>query len=167
MPPKSKNAGRKEIEQSTAMSSRKRNLETGHSSIELSKEFSAILSSTEKKSKDNDHQANLSTPEIKTNSSNSQNTSSTLESLDSISSVSVVSTISSSTPVTSSISRQNTRFSSNRKGSNKAHIVFSPKKNVYLQDSLDPVDESTLQINDEKVFKIINCYPSLSLNRNL
>jgi len=36
---------------------------------------------------------------------------------------------------------------------NKSHIVFNSKKQVYLQDSLDPIEESSLLLNDEKVYK--------------
>ena len=32
---------------------------------------------------------------------------------------------------------------------NQSHILFNSKKLVYLQDSLDPIDEASLQLNDD------------------
>ena len=41
------------------------------------------------------------------------------------------------------------------KSYNQSHILFNSKKVVYLQDSLDPIDEASLQLNDDKVCRRI------------
>jgi hypothetical protein len=38
------------------------------------------------------------------------------------------------------------------RSSTKSHVTFSVKKHTYLQDSLDLVEEVSLELNDEKVY---------------
>ena len=144
MPPKAKVTAKSKTAE---VSSRKRNFDSGLFSLEMDKEF-PLSSSTEKRKRDEDaiDPACLATPEHQINSGISLNTSSASGSEVQSSLSTQGSSSTSSNQLLSSLV-----VSSHKKGSNKAHIEFSYKKQVYLQDSLDPIDEKCLQINDAKV----------------
>jgi len=89
----------------------------------------------------------LSTPNNKLSTSSSECNSTSLSSLTSISS----STASGAALLPLS---KKARVSSTGATYRKSHIYFSGKKHLFLQDSMDPIEEAALELNEEKVFHI-------------
>jgi len=89
----------------------------------------------------------LSTPINKLSTSSSECNSTSLSSLTSISS----STASGAALLPLS---KKARVSKTGATYRKSHIYFSGKKHLFLQDSMDPIEEAALELNEEKVFHI-------------
>ena len=108
-------------------------------------------SSTLKRKREDDI-INNTTPEPKsTNSSINAHSTAGSEAQSTFSSIS--STSSENQLVTSGTNHPKMTFKG--KSYNQSHILFNSKKVVYLQDSLDPIDEASLQLNDDKVCRRI------------
>jgi hypothetical protein len=91
----------------------------------------------------------LTTPATKSSSSNSMYTSSARSSTQSSSFSSMTSTSSGDHILAST---KSVKVLAKGRSFTKSHVMFSNKKHVYLQDSLDLVEESSLELNDEKVY---------------
>ena len=92
----------------------------------------------------------LTPPATKSSSSNSMYTSSARSSTQSSSFSSVTSNLSVDHILASTNS---VKVLTKGRSFTKSHVMFSSnKKHVYLQDSLDLVEEASLELNDEKVY---------------
>jgi len=89
----------------------------------------------------------LSTPINKLSTSSSDCNSTSLSSLTSIS----ASTASGAAILPLS---KKAKVSSTGATYRKSHIYFSGKKHLFLQNSMDPIEEAALELNEEKVFHI-------------